>query len=107
MKSVALGATWILVAAVFPISARGVTDPFNVDPYRTAEVTAPGAPSDTPVTAPGTSAINPLPPYVLAGATVGIYVGKTVVYFNRAHHRIKLQPILERDMQDAESSMAW
>src|ERR1041384_242303 len=63
MKDLALAATWILVAAVFPISARAVIDPFNVDPYRTAEVTTPEAPSRTPVTAPGTSATNPLPPF--------------------------------------------
>jgi membrane-associated phospholipid phosphatase len=44
---------------------------------------------------------------VLAGAVVGTYVGKTVVHFNREHHRIKLQPIVERDMQGAEFSMAW
>jgi membrane-associated phospholipid phosphatase len=44
---------------------------------------------------------------VLAGAVVGTYVGKTVVRFNREHHRIKLQPIVERDFQGAELSMAW
>ena len=44
---------------------------------------------------------------VLAGAVVGTYVGKTVVRFNRAHHRIKVQPIVERDFQGAELSMAW
>ena len=44
---------------------------------------------------------------VLVGAVVGTYVGKTVVHFNREHHRIKLQPIVERDMQGAELSMAW
>jgi membrane-associated phospholipid phosphatase len=44
---------------------------------------------------------------VLAGAVVGTYVGKTVVHFNREHHRIKLQPIVERDLQGAELSMAW
>jgi membrane-associated phospholipid phosphatase len=44
---------------------------------------------------------------VLAGAVVGTYVGKTVVHFNREHHRIKLQPIVERDFQGAELSMAW
>jgi membrane-associated phospholipid phosphatase len=44
---------------------------------------------------------------VLAGAVVGTYVGKTVVRFNREHHRIKLQPIVERDLQGAEFSMAW
>ena len=44
---------------------------------------------------------------VLVGAVVGTYVGKTVVHFNRDHHRIKLQPIVERDMQGAELSMAW
>jgi len=44
---------------------------------------------------------------VLVGAVVGTYVGKTVVRFNREHHRIKLQPIVERDMQGAELSMAW
>jgi membrane-associated phospholipid phosphatase len=44
---------------------------------------------------------------VLAGAVIGTYVGKTVVHFNREHHRIKLQPIVERDMQGAELSMVW
>jgi membrane-associated phospholipid phosphatase len=44
---------------------------------------------------------------VLVGAVVGTYVGKTVVRFNRDHRRIKLQPIVERDMQGAELSMAW
>ena len=44
---------------------------------------------------------------VLVGAVVGTYVGKTVVHFNREHHRIKLQPIVERDLQGAEFSMAW
>ena len=44
---------------------------------------------------------------VLVGAVVGTYVGKTVVHFNRAHHRIKLQPIVQRDLQGAEFSMAW
>lgn len=44
---------------------------------------------------------------VLVGAVVGTYVGKTVVHFNREHHRIKLQPIVERDMQGAEFSMTW
>jgi len=44
---------------------------------------------------------------VLAGAVVGTYVGKTVVHFNREHYRIKLQPIVEHDMQGAEISMTW
>ena len=44
---------------------------------------------------------------VIVGAVVGTYVGKTVVHFNREHHRIKLQPIVERDLQGAEFSMAW
>lgn len=44
---------------------------------------------------------------VLAGAVVGTYVGKTVVHFNREHHRIQLQPIVSADMQGAEFSMAW
>ena len=44
---------------------------------------------------------------VLAGAVVGTYVGKTVVRFNREHHRIKLQPIVAPDLQGAEFSMAW
>lgn len=44
---------------------------------------------------------------VLVGAVVGTYVGKTVVRFNRDHHRIKLQPIVSSDMQGAEFSMAW
>ena len=47
------------------------------------------------------------PSDVLVGAVVGTYVGKTVVHFNRDHHRIKLQPIVERDFQGAEFSMAW
>jgi membrane-associated phospholipid phosphatase len=44
---------------------------------------------------------------VLAGAVVGTYVGKTVVRFNHVHHRIKLQPIVERDFHGAELSTAW
>jgi membrane-associated phospholipid phosphatase len=44
---------------------------------------------------------------VLAGAVVGTYVGKTVVHFNREHHRIKLQPIVAPNLQGAELSMAW
>jgi membrane-associated phospholipid phosphatase len=44
---------------------------------------------------------------VLAGAVVGTYVGKTVVRFNRDHHRIKLQPLVAPDLQGAEFSMAW
>ena len=44
---------------------------------------------------------------VIVGAVVGTYVGKTVVHFNREHYRIKLQPIVERDLQGAEFSMAW
>ena len=44
---------------------------------------------------------------VLAGAVVGTYVGKTVVHFNREHHRIKLQPIVSADMQGAELSLPW
>jgi membrane-associated phospholipid phosphatase len=44
---------------------------------------------------------------VLVGAVVGTYVGKTVVHFNREHHRIKLQPIISSDIQGAELSMAW
>ena len=44
---------------------------------------------------------------VLAGAVVGTYVGKTVVRFNREHHRIKLQPIVAPNIQGAELSMAW
>ena len=44
---------------------------------------------------------------VLAGAVVGTYVGKTVVRFNREHHRIKLQPIVAPNLQGAEFSMAW
>ena len=44
---------------------------------------------------------------VLAGAVVGTYVGKTVVHFNRDHHRLKLQPIVSADMQGAEVSMPW
>lgn len=47
------------------------------------------------------------PSDVLAGAVVGTYVGKTVARFNRDHHRIKLQPIVERDLKGAEFSMAW
>lgn len=47
------------------------------------------------------------PSDVLVGAVVGTFVGKTVVHFNREHHRIRLQPIVEREMQGAELSMAW
>jgi len=47
------------------------------------------------------------PSDVLAGAVVGIYVGKTVVHFNREHRRIKLEPIVGPNLQGAEFSMAW
>src|SRR3954469_14393599 len=63
MRNLALAATWIFIAAVFPVSANAITDPFHADPYPAAEVTTPEAPSQTPVTKPGTRPTNPLPPF--------------------------------------------
>jgi membrane-associated phospholipid phosphatase len=47
------------------------------------------------------------PSDVLAGAAIGTFVGKTVVRFNRAHRKIKLQPIVSSDVHGVELSMAW
>ena len=47
------------------------------------------------------------PSDVLAGATIGTFVGKTVVHFNAKHRQVKVQPIVGRDIHGAEMSLAW
>jgi hypothetical protein len=44
---------------------------------------------------------------VLAGATIGTFVGKTVVHFNARHRQVKVQPIVGPDIHGAEISLAW
>ena len=44
---------------------------------------------------------------VLVGATVGTFVGKTVVHYNQRHRQMSLQPIVGPDMQGAQISVAW
>jgi membrane-associated phospholipid phosphatase len=47
------------------------------------------------------------PSDVLAGATIGTFVGKTVVHFNQQHRRMSVQPIVGPDLRGAELSIAW
>ena len=47
------------------------------------------------------------PSDVLTGATIGTFVGKTVVHFNARHRQVKLQPIVGSDIRGAEISLAW
>ena len=47
------------------------------------------------------------PSDVLAGATIGTFVGKTVVHFNARHRQVKVQPIVGPDIHGAEMSLAW
>jgi membrane-associated phospholipid phosphatase len=47
------------------------------------------------------------PSDVLAGATIGTFVGKTVVHFNRKHRQISIQPIVGPDIHGAEVSLPW
>jgi len=47
------------------------------------------------------------PSDVLAGATIGTFVGKTVVHFNTRHRQVKVQPIVGSDIHGAEMSLPW
>ena len=47
------------------------------------------------------------PSDVLAGATIGTFVGKTVVHFNERHRQVSIQPIVGPDIRGAEMSLAW
>jgi membrane-associated phospholipid phosphatase len=47
------------------------------------------------------------PSDVLAGATIGTFVGKTVVHFNDRHRQVSIQPIVGPDIHGAEMSLAW
>jgi len=47
------------------------------------------------------------PSDVLAGATIGTFVGKTVVHFNERHRQVSIQPIVGPDIRGAEVSLAW
>jgi len=47
------------------------------------------------------------PSDVLAGATIGTFVGKTIVHFNERHRQVRVQPIVGPDIHGAEMSLAW
>jgi membrane-associated phospholipid phosphatase len=47
------------------------------------------------------------PSDVMAGATIGTFVGKTVVYFNEKHRQVSIQPIVGPDFHGAQMSLAW
>lgn len=47
------------------------------------------------------------PSDVLAGATIGTFVGKTVVHFNQKHRNVLLQPIVGPNIHGAQISLAW
>jgi len=47
------------------------------------------------------------PSDVLAGATIGTFVGKTVVHFNRKHRQVSIQPLVGPDIRGVEMSMPW
>jgi len=47
------------------------------------------------------------PSDVLAGATIGTFVGKTVVHFNERHRKVSIQPIVGPDVHGAQMSLAW
>ena len=47
------------------------------------------------------------PSDVLAGATIGTFVGKTVVHFNERHRQVSIQPIVGPDIHGAQMSLAW
>jgi membrane-associated phospholipid phosphatase len=47
------------------------------------------------------------PSDVLAGATIGTFVGKTVVHFNQRHRQVSIQPIVGPDIRGAQVSMPW
>ena len=46
-------------------------------------------------------------PYVLAGAAIGTFVGKTVVHFNQRHRQVSIQPLVGPDIHGAQMSMPW
>ena len=47
------------------------------------------------------------PSDVLAGATIGTFVGKTVVHFNAKHRQVSIQPLVGPDIRGAQMSMPW
>ena len=47
------------------------------------------------------------PSDVLAGATIGTFVGKTVVHFNQRHRQVSIQPLVGPDIHGAQMSMPW
>src|SRR6266404_8410018 len=47
------------------------------------------------------------PSDVLAGVTIGTFVGKTIVRFNERHRQVKIQPIVGPDIHGAEMSLPW
>ena len=47
------------------------------------------------------------PSDVLAGATIGTFVGKTVVHFNARHRQVKVQPIVGPNVHGVEMSLGW
>jgi hypothetical protein len=47
------------------------------------------------------------PSDVLAGATIGTFVGKTVVHFNEKHRQVSIQPIVGPDIRGAQMSVPW
>ena len=47
------------------------------------------------------------PSDVLAGAAIGTFTGKTVVYFNERHRKVSLQPIVGPDIHGAQISVPW
>src|ERR1700693_137449 len=47
------------------------------------------------------------PSDVLARATTGTFVGKTVVHFNEKHRQVSIQPIVGPDFKGAQMSMPW
>jgi len=47
------------------------------------------------------------PSDVLAGATIGTFVGKTVVHFNQKHRQVRIEPIVGPDIRGVQMSMPW
>ena len=47
------------------------------------------------------------PSDVLAGATIGTFVGKTVVHFNQRHRQVSIQPIVGPDIRGGQMSLPW
>src|SRR5256886_15020365 len=50
---------------------------------------------------------RPWPSDVLTGATIGTFVGKTVVHFNARHRQVKIEPIVGPDIRGVQMSMPW